>query len=128
MHDLSTIGGRLKAARLYRNLSRKSLLEKAGVYLNEQAVTYWESARYEIRTHNLTKICDALEISVDWLLRGPDGITQLDETITPYWLQSPSVPESVPDGAERVFGSMRRVSPLPGGEDERVQRMRGKLR
>lgn len=107
--DITTIGGRLRAARRFAGLSQVELLERAKVYLDKQAVSQWEHSRYVIHTPYLARICDALDISCDWLLGS-------SRAVAPEWLHELPIPSAMSDGVSRVFGSMPKMSPLPKGD------------
>ena len=57
---------RLKAARKAKNLTRSQLASTIGV--GKAAITRWELGSREPRFQMLVKICDALEITSDYLL------------------------------------------------------------
>jgi transcriptional regulator with XRE-family HTH domain len=66
-HD---IGIRVRATRRDRGLTQDELADKVGV--SRSAVAQWETGRTGQVTGNLSRIADALEVSVEYLMYGED--------------------------------------------------------
>lgn len=63
-----SLGERIRARRLLLNYSQEELAKKVGV--DQAAISYYEK---DFKTPTLMvakRICDALEVTVDWLLTG----------------------------------------------------------
>lgn len=85
---------RLKTIRIQRSLTRSQLASLLGV--TENAVVKWELGMREPKYEMLVKICDALDVTSDYLLgRTPD-------------------PMPASDGARP---SVSTVAPIPEGQD-----------
>jgi len=65
------IGSRIKAVRMDRNLSQEQLEAKAGI--SPTTVSHYEKGRRVPGTRTIMAICDALDVSSDWLLTGIDS-------------------------------------------------------
>lgn len=63
-----TIGERIKSARRNSGLTQKGLAAQVGVPY--QTIQYWENGRRNPKIDNLQKVADALDVDVNWLLRG----------------------------------------------------------
>ena len=66
-----TTGERIMKARKNRNLTQEKLAENLGV--SPQAVSSWERDEYLPDTKNLTALADALDVTLDSLLREDNG-------------------------------------------------------
>lgn len=78
-----SLGERIRAARKQAKLSQVALAELLGV--TSQSVNQWESGRYSPSRDNITRLADALGVSVSVLLQPP--VLQNESTtssITPY--------------------------------------------
>ena len=64
------IGYRIRAARRARKLSQRQLAERIGV--NRCTVGDWERERQQPSHPLLRALCQALDVSADWLLFGPE--------------------------------------------------------
>jgi transcriptional regulator with XRE-family HTH domain len=64
------IGGRIRTARLDRGLTQDQLASEVGV--SRSAVAQWETSRTGQVTENLSRIAQALEVSVEYLMYGED--------------------------------------------------------
>jgi transcriptional regulator with XRE-family HTH domain len=66
---------RLKAARKAKGLSQEALGEAMDA-MSKQGISHWETGRYEPNIQQLTKLCEVLECSADWLILGksPEGL------------------------------------------------------
>jgi transcriptional regulator with XRE-family HTH domain len=64
------IGGRIRTARLDRGLTQDQLASEVGV--SRSAVAQWETSRTGQVTQNLSRIAQALEVSVEYLMYGED--------------------------------------------------------
>lgn len=63
---MSTVGGRIAAARLSKGLTLEKLADKLGV--TKSAISQWESGRIEnLSAANLLKLSEELEVSPRWL-------------------------------------------------------------
>lgn len=64
----TTLSSRITLSRTSIGLSRTELAETLGV--SRKLVEAWEHSRRVPPTTKLVALCDALDVSVDWLLRG----------------------------------------------------------
>ena len=64
------IGYHIRAARRARKLSQRQLAERIGV--NRCTVGDWERERQQPSHPLLRALCQALDVSADWLLFGPE--------------------------------------------------------
>lgn len=71
-----TIGERIKSARRNSGLTQKGLAAQVGVPY--QTIQYWENGRRNPKIDNLQKVADALDVDVNWLLRGSVEQQQAD--------------------------------------------------
>ena len=62
----TTFGDRLYEARICRGMSQRELARKAGV--SNAAISRWENNQQEPNMMQLIRVCDAIEVSADWLL------------------------------------------------------------
>ena len=62
------LGDRLRAARRRNDLTQQQLGKRVGV--TGVAISYWENGTNEPSIANLKQLCDALDITLDWLLFG----------------------------------------------------------
>ena len=85
MDDLLTqIGQRIRKHREKSRLSQEQLAERADV--SSQTISTAETGKKRLRVENIIKICEALEISPDYLLLGeisPQDLTILSEKLSP---------------------------------------------
>ena len=78
-----TVGARIRAARLARNMTQAELAEAVGV--SRSAVAQWETERSGQVRGNLTRIASVLSVTVEHLLSGarageqmgPENATEL---------------------------------------------------
>jgi transcriptional regulator with XRE-family HTH domain len=83
MDTSETVGARIRAARLARNMTQADLADAVGV--SRSAVAQWETERSGQVRGNLTKIADILLVPVEHLLTGktsgaiisPENATEL---------------------------------------------------
>lgn len=68
---MKTVGERIKQARLAKKLSGKKLAELAG-YRHQSAIGNLENRSSGVGGYKITKLAEVLEVSVAWLLNGPD--------------------------------------------------------
>ena len=84
MDDLLTqIGQRIRKHRERSRLSQEQLAERADV--SSQTISTAETGKKRLRVENIIKICEALEISPDYLLLGeisPQDLTILSEKLS----------------------------------------------
>jgi transcriptional regulator with XRE-family HTH domain len=66
---------RLIAARKAKGYSQEALGKLMGE-MSKQGISHWETGRYEPNIAQLTKLCEVLGCSADWLLLGqaPEGL------------------------------------------------------
>jgi transcriptional regulator with XRE-family HTH domain len=64
------IGTRIRATRRERGLTQDDLADQVGV--SRSAVAQWETGRTGQVTGNLSRIADALEVNVEYLMHGDD--------------------------------------------------------
>jgi transcriptional regulator with XRE-family HTH domain len=65
---LSTIGGRIAWARARLGMTQQALADAVNVRVT--SVSRWENDKHGIDADVLPALADALQISIDWLLRG----------------------------------------------------------
>ena len=70
-HGMKTIGERIRQAREARKMSGEALAKAAG-YKQQSAIGNLENRAGGSGGSRIGKIADALNVPVDWLLRGPD--------------------------------------------------------
>ena len=63
-----TVGQRLRFARRKMGLTQKELADEIGVGLC--SVSNWESDRYEPSLYCVWRVCEFLEVSIDWIAEG----------------------------------------------------------
>ncbi len=84
MDDLLTqIGQRIRKHREKSRLSQEQLAERADV--SSQTISTAETGKKRLRVENIIKICEALEISPDYLLLGeisPQDLTILSDKLS----------------------------------------------
>ena len=71
---LSEMGIRIAGRRKELGLTQEALAEQMNVSV--QMISYMETGRKAIRPENLVKLCDALQVSADYVLTG--RISQFD--------------------------------------------------
>lgn len=69
------VGARIKAARAAAGITQRDLARAVGV--GRRAVQAWEAGEYGITWPNLRAIAEKLDVSEDWLLLGPEGMSDL---------------------------------------------------
>lgn len=78
--DLRTLAGRLKAARVLRNLSHKQVAYR--LHLSEESVKKKECGRRGIATDEIAAWAKAGKCSAEWLITGegkePPGLERID--------------------------------------------------
>lgn len=71
--DLSTVGGRIQAARLAKGLTQDQLAKRIGV--SKGAISQWEANTIvELSARNILRLADELEVSLRWLLEYTDKL------------------------------------------------------
>ena len=84
MDDLLTqIGQRIRKHREKSRLSQEQLAERADV--SSQTISTAETGKKRLRVENIIKICEALDISPDYLLLGkisPQDLTILSDKLS----------------------------------------------
>lgn len=67
---------RLSDARKAKGLSQEALGSAMGG-MSKQGISHWETGRYEPNIEQLTRLCEVLECSADWLIlgRSPEGLS-----------------------------------------------------
>jgi transcriptional regulator with XRE-family HTH domain len=65
---LKQIGARISARRRELNMTQETLAEKMDVSI--QMISNLEGGKKAIRPENLVKLCTALDVSADYILRG----------------------------------------------------------
>jgi transcriptional regulator with XRE-family HTH domain len=68
LHDAPSVGSRIRAQRLARGLTQDQLAAACAV--SRSAVAQWETDRAGQLRGNISRIADALQISVEHLLHG----------------------------------------------------------
>lgn len=80
---LNQIGQRIRKHREKSRLSQEQLAERADV--SSQTISTAETGKKRLRVENIIKICEALEISPDYLLLGkisPQDLTILSDKLS----------------------------------------------
>ena len=80
---LNQIGQRIRKHRERSRLSQEQLAERADV--SSQTISTAETGKKRLRVENIIKICEALEISPDYLLLGkisPQDLTILSDKLS----------------------------------------------
>lgn len=70
MSTPEAIGARIREVRRERGITQDELSERVGV--SRSAVAQWETGRAGQVTGNLSRIADALEVTVEYLMFGQD--------------------------------------------------------
>ena len=71
--DLSTVGGRIRAARLAKGLTQEQLAKAVGV--SKGAISQWEANTIErLNAPNLLRLASRLEVSARWLWEYEDEL------------------------------------------------------
>ena len=63
-----TVGERIRAARAEKKLTQKELAQQVGIPY--QTLQFWENGKRNPKIDNLQRVADALDVDVNWLLRG----------------------------------------------------------
>ena len=71
-----SIGQRIARERRNLNLTQEQLSEKLGV--SRQTVSKWEQDIILVGTNKLIELCDILEVSIDYLLKGKEKNNKLE--------------------------------------------------
>ncbi len=71
---LQAMGKRISQRRRQLKMTQEILAEKMDVSI--QMISYVETGKKAIRPENLAKLCDALQISADYLLFGRTSLTE----------------------------------------------------
>lgn len=96
-----TIGERIKAARRESGMTQKGLAAQVGVPY--QTIQYWENGRRNPKIDNLQKVADALDVDVNWLLRG--SVEQQQAAFARHALHQKSGAAQL-SALNRVFGTV----------------------
>jgi transcriptional regulator with XRE-family HTH domain len=104
------MGARLRVARKRRKLTGEQLGQRIGV--SKSAISQWEKDAALPALENLVALCEVLDVSADYLLRGTD---------------SASIPQDVIEMSKRLTGLDERglaalralFAPPPGNSDDR---------
>lgn len=95
---MKTVGERIRQAREFRGLSGEELALKVG-YKTQSGISNLENRATGRGGFMLPKIAEALDVSVEWLLQGPD--TNNMQEVAPF-SQSARTPESIGHAGEPV--------------------------
>ncbi len=79
---LSEIGKRINARRKELNITQEKLAEKMDVSI--QMISNLEQGKKAIRPENLVKLCNALDVSADHILRGVHSDAEISEISIKY--------------------------------------------
>lgn len=85
---MKTVGERIRQAREYRRLSAEALAKEVG-YSTQSGISNLENRAAGRGGFNLTKIASALDVSLEWLLNGPDVEDMAG--VAPFFVNDPSV-------------------------------------
>lgn len=118
MHDLTTIGGRLRAAREEAGLNQSELARAVGV--TRGAVSQWESGTVDnLRNQHLFAVCEAVGVNPKWLALGAGDRhtrTVKKDELTDRWL---AMLHGLPEEQARLILAMyeaKESSPSPTKE------------
>lgn len=100
---MTTTGDRIRRARVYRGIRAEELAQRVG-YATQSGITNLENRATGRGGYKLTKIAQSLDVSVQWLLGGPDsldmrhvprfesdvplGVLQAQENVLSSWAQA----------------------------------------
>lgn len=81
---MKTLGERIRQAREYRGWSGADLAHRAG-YKTQSGISNLENRASGTGGRNIKKIADALNVSIEWLMHGPDSdIPPFLPPLTPF--------------------------------------------
>jgi transcriptional regulator with XRE-family HTH domain len=72
-NTMKTVGERIRQAREYRKMSGEELAQKVG-YKHQSGISNLENRATGRGGFNIQKIAEALDVSIEWLINGPDTI------------------------------------------------------
>ena len=109
MAAMKTLGERIRQAREFRGLTGEELAKKVG-YKTQSGISNLENRANGRGGFMLPRIAMALDVSVDWLLEGPDthdmSTVQQYTSKVPTYSQSQKEPEQVRE-PEAKYNSLR---------------------
>lgn len=73
---LIDMGNRISKRRKELNMTQEQLAEAVGVSI--QSVSCFENGKKAIRPENLSNLCDVLDVSTDYILRGKKSSKELE--------------------------------------------------
>lgn len=79
---LKEIGARICSIRLSRKMTQEMLAEKMDVSV--QMISNLEHGKKAIRPENIIKLCNALDISADYVLRGRASASEVGDLLVLY--------------------------------------------
>lgn len=103
---MKTVGERIRQARTARGWSGQQLADAVG-YANQSAIGNLENRARSTGGHKISAIARALDVSVEWLLNGPDS------DLVPNLQGTPTF-SAVPARAHSMHES---TGPAPGGTE-----------
>jgi transcriptional regulator with XRE-family HTH domain len=92
-----SLGNRIQRCRVARNITSEALAEAAGV--SRQRLSVWENGKGMPDVFSLHQVARVLNVSLDWLVRGPAQIISLDSGEIP-----------APEGATAYRGAAAYIS------------------
>ena len=102
---LEQMGKRLHERRKQLRLTQEEVAEKAGV--NSQVISTAETGRKALRPENIDKLCSALEVRTDNLLRGVVGKRELDNISRKLAVLEPEEYRLLEDIIDRYLAAIR---------------------
>ena len=93
---MKTIGERIRQARMALGLSAEELAHKSG-YKTQSGISNLENKATGSGGNKIAKIASVINVSVDWLLNGPDGDT------VPFLVQPPQHPITIGEPMVALF-------------------------
>ncbi len=90
---LKEIGARISEIRKKKRLTQEELAEKMDVSI--QMISNLERGKKAIRPENIIKLCEALDISTEYILRGVSSDEELDELLRKFRALSREKQEAV---------------------------------
>ena len=120
---MSTTGDRIRRARLFRQLSAEERAQRVG-YATQSAITNLENRATGRGGYKLGQIAQVLDVSVQWLLGGPDT---LDMAHVPGYDQAAptsvlAVREELPATWAQAGWPFKRISPAQWARLTRPER------
>ena len=105
---INTFGSRLRTARKSRGWSQAHLAKEIGAKRGAVTISEWERNRYMPSVENVTKLCNALGASFEWLMGESPEAGMVREQVLPHGAPETKLPWILDDAiskAHRVLTS-----------------------